>query len=342
MIQKQDEIGPIHQWLPAAMKLKLSLVGDEIVSSETEFGYLCRSIEKKVIGKNFADGQRFLSRIEPESACIIDRVVCECIEKTFQIELTERAEWARDISCSLIEVSGILRYLTMMSKRMGLSILNHVILKHREELLDLTELLTGSRYGYYFIVAGGVRYDITAGFIERLENWIKALNADYPRIESMFLWTHFFQNRMNALGKVLDHGNMGFVSFSSEEGTRLGMVSSVESRLSYALKQLLKKTAKLNEEVNEVYTDEHIRSFDEVAITKGQPSKIGTATCETYRGTWSISLSLDQDGLINHLEVSTPSNQILPAIPHALEHESFDDIPLILQSLNFVVSEVDR
>ena len=342
MNKNYDEIGPIHPWLPDAMKLKLNLEGDQIQSSVAEFGYLSRNIEKKVMGESFVRAQRFLSHLEPESAPIIDKMLCECVESLVDFKLNERAAWAREIAQKISEVSSLLRYLTFMSKRMGLTVLNHIILKHREELLDLLELLTGSRYGYFYTILGGVRYDVTEGFIERIEAWVMNLKKDFSRIEAMFLWTHVFQNRLADLGKVIDSEKNAFLSASSVETSRFGMVSNVESRLIHALQKTKQESEALFELVSLERKDEYVRNIDLSNLKAHENEASQTSQYQSSRGLWSVSLKLNHKTEINGLELVTPSQEMISYISPALEHESYDDIPIILQSLNFLVTEVDR
>jgi NADH:ubiquinone oxidoreductase subunit D len=341
MIQRVLEIGPVHHWLPSAMKLRLQLHGDQIVASETEFGFLSKSIETKILKRNFDDAGRLLSRIEPESAFLIDRLYSEAIEKIMGVEVSERALWIREITTEVSEMISLLKYLALMAQRLGLAVLNHILLKHREELLDLVELLTGSRFGYYYLVPGGARYDVTEGFLERLDFWAKNFQADYAKIESMYLWTHAFQNRLKSLGRVVDQGSFGFVSESSVENTQLGVVSHIESRLLYALKKSLEVAAELKEMIAEKTTGAHTQKEALAALAKPSIQHAEVAL-PTYRGTWALNLAVSKDKTIQSIEVSTPSDEIQKAIPFALAEESIEDVLLILQSLNFLVTEIDR
>lgn len=342
MIQKNIHLGPIHPWLPGAMKLSLDLQGDQIISSQVEFGYLSKAIEAKVKGLRAVEAQRYFSRIEPESAFLLDRLFSEVIEKAVGIQLTERALWVRDVTTLISELNGFLKYLAQMANRLGIDVLEHILLKHREELLDLIELLTGSRYGYYFLQPGGSRYDITDGFIERLEAWIKNYKADYSRIESMYLWTHPFHNRLKSLGRIVDDGKMGFVSHSSIESTQYGTISHVESRLLYALKQTLEVSEELHELTGARHSDSFLAMpFKDLEVLPIKEAKV-KHELETGRGLWSLTMSVKKGLGIESVELITPSHEISRAIAPALEDEQFEDIPLILQSLNLLVTEVDR
>jgi NADH:ubiquinone oxidoreductase subunit D len=337
MIQERIKLGPIHHSLPGAMILSLGMYGDRIREIETEFGFSKRSIVEYMIGKPHVKALLRFGRIDPENSFLLDRLFCEGIEKITHTSITERTLWIREITTSISELNGFLRYLSRMSSRLGIEVLNHVILKHRESLLDLIELLTGSRYGYYYVVPGGVRYDLTEGFQERLEKWIKNFTQDFPRIEALFRWTHPIQNRLQSLGRVVDNGSFGFVSESSVETTRYGLMSNVESRLLYALNQ----TQILCDELQTLLPD---RSGGETLSPLGEQRFLEPVQIEleTARGPWKLSLSVNSDLTVKSVVTELPSDLIITAIGAALENEYFEDLPIILDSLNFSIPEIDR
>jgi NADH:ubiquinone oxidoreductase subunit D len=337
MIQKEIDLGPIHPWLPGMMKLNVSLEGDRIVTAKPEFGFSGRRIIEKSVDQPVGIAQRYLSRIEPEGAFVTDRIFSELVEKATDLQVTGRARWIRDIAIEMSESVNVLKYLSQMAVHLGLPMLSHLVLKHREELLDLMERLSGSRYGYFYIIPGGTRYDITDGFLERVGVWSRQFVADYPRIQSLFNWTHRFQNRLEQLGLMIDDGSYGFISEARVETSNLGWNSSVGSRLNYAIEESLH----LAESIFALS-----QKIESGAFLSPLPDKVTVGRVamkfETLRGPWDVAIELDPKLVLRSIQVQTPSDQIKNAIPMILEEEAFDDIPMILGSANFSVTEVDR
>ncbi|MBU6153066.1 MAG: hypothetical protein KGP28_02080 [Bdellovibrionales bacterium] len=337
MIQQTLEIGPVHEWLPGPMRLRLGMYGDVIRELEAGFGFASREIESKMLGKHYSSAQIIFSRIEPESALLLDRLYGEAIEAAVGIEVGERVLWLREISSQLSELNFQLKYLSRMAWRLGIRILYHSILKHRETLLDLFELLSGSRYGYFYLLPGGARYDLTEGFQVRLESWLETFLKDHDRIRGLFCWTHPFHNRLSSLGVVLDGGEYGFVSQSAIESTRYGQASHVESRLHFSLERCREISAALAELIRQspagVYRHKLPESSPDVRVEE---------VLETIRGNWKVELTLDREHRIETFAVQAPSDKIKEAMFPALEGESIEDLPLILESLSISVSEVDR
>jgi NADH:ubiquinone oxidoreductase subunit D len=335
MIQETIEIGPIHEWLPGPMKLRLGMSGDRIEKVEAAFGYAAREIEKTVIGLPLQRAQFFVSRVEPETALILDRLFSEAVEKITGTAVSERILWIRSIVTAISEINFQLKYLANISKRLGVNILFHTILKHRESLLDLLELLSGSRYGYYYIVPGGARYDITEGFQERLEAWCGNFLQDFQRIEALFRWTHVFQNRLRSLGMVMDPGDSGFVSEASIETTRYGDVSHVESRLVYSLESCRELCVEVRETLLRRPAGAFLRPL-------GEGSGETRHELETLRGVWALDLAVRPEGTVGSIRLGSPSSVIVNSIGPALVGESLEDLPLILESLSFSIPEIDR
>ncbi len=337
MIQQNLELGPIHLWLPGPMKIKLGMSGDQMLEIHSEFGYSSREIEKNVIGKHFQKAQFLISKVEPESALLLDRLYGEVVEQAFGVEVSPRARWIREISGDLSELNFQLKYLAKMASRMGIRILYHAILKHRESLLDLLELLSGSRYGYTYLLPGGARYDLTEGFQERLEIWVDLFIQDYSRIEQLFRWTHPLQNRLKSMGLIIDVGSYGFVSEAAVESTRFGQISHVESRLLFSLQSCKEVAEDLKRNISEtIKGDYRVRISDRLENHKVEHR------LETIRGVWSLSAEFGERSEVRSIQISSPSDLIKNSIAPALEGESLEDLPLILESLSFTVSEIDR
>ncbi len=337
MIQQSIEIGPVHVWLPGPMRLQLGLSGDLIREASAGFGYASRGIESRMLGKHFREAQVFFSRIEPESAFLLDRLYSEAVESAVEVEVGERVLWLREIASQLSELNLQLKYLSRMAHRFGLRILYHSILKHREQLLDLIELLSGSRFGYFFLIPGGARYDLTEGFQVRLELWLDVFLQDHGRISELFCWTHPFHDRLNALGVVLDGSEYGFVSRSAVENTRYGQVSHVESRLLYSLESCSRISTHLKNLVRQSPQGEYRHPLPESSSDVRVEESL-----ESTRGDWCIELTLDREHRVETIAVQTPSDQIKDSIFPALEGESLEDLPVILESLSLSLSEVDR
>ncbi len=337
MIQKNIELGPIHEFLPGAMKIGLGLSGDEIVSVDTEFGYLAKNLIPGSIGTSIFARTLRLSRLEPESALIIDQMLCGCIEEAMEFEVNPRAEWVRLVAKEMCDLIGILKYLALMSKRMKLASLMQVLLRHREDLVDLLELLTGSRFGYDYIIPGGVRFDLSHGLADRLDRWIHNYLADFDRIESLFYWVGYHRNFLSHLGSVADRGDLGFVSRANKDHTRLGPVSNVRSRLDFGLSASVSVGRRLLELLNAIPEGRYHDPVDRVL----RKTQLRTEM-ETQRGVWQFYFEFESNWSIQKIEVNSPSDQSIKALPEALMNENIDDLPLIMQSLNFIVAEIDK
>lgn len=329
-------IGPIHPWLPGMMRLELFLQGDIIQSALPAFGYASKNIFEKVYHRSLHEAQRFFSRIEPEGAYLVDRLFSEAVERAAGIEVPARAQWIRSITFELSEALAALKFLAQMASHLGLPILNHLLLKHREELLDLSERLAGSRFGYYYLVPGGARLDLTDGFLERLETWCRNLKNDFPRIRGLLCWSRPIQYRLEDLGVVLDQGQEGFISESRVEG-RMGWQSSVGSRIDYVLSELQSLAKSMEEDAALNVSGPHLTKLPDQIRSK--PTRVNL---DTFRGSWEAEFSWNAKGLIDAIRLKTPSDAICGRVPEMLEGEALDDVGLILHSSFLSVTEIDR
>lgn len=338
MIQRTMEIGPIHPCLPGAMKLGLGLEGDRIQTCDIELGYQVKNVKEKMIGRDLLWSQAPFSHLEPEQAMVLDTLFSEAVEEGFGFECSERAQWIREVSINLSDVSMILRYLATMAKAMGTPILMNIVLKHREDLLDLIELLSGSRYAFGYIVPGGSRYDLSEGFCERFEKWAKQILLDLPRIEAFFFWSPEYVQLLKDQGALVDLGMGGFLSASSTQTSRVGSVTSVYSRVACALDGLRNCVKNLQAQV--VMSPDG-NFFGQLSPKKGKQSGSG-ASLESFRGSWKLNLAWDSDLKVTEMTCVTPSHAMIQVLGSSLEGEMIDHMGVVLQSMFFRVSEVDQ
>ena len=162
------EIGPYHGSLPAAMRMSLHLDGEIIVSCNVETGFLHRGLEKACELHPWQAVVSYADHLDPEVAVFGELAVCLAVEEIGDIKVPLRANSIRIILCELSRISAHLAFIVRMAKAVGSETIIHYVLRDREKILDLFELLTGARFSLNFLRFGGVNADVTDGFIERV------------------------------------------------------------------------------------------------------------------------------------------------------------------------------
>lgn len=196
------EIGPYHGALPGPMKLRLRLDGEIIVSAEVETGYLHRGLEKALELHSWQASIAFADHLDPEGAVFGELSLCLSVEEVAEIEVPARAQVIRIILSELARISSHMGFIVRMARAVGAETMVHYVLRDRERVLDLFELLTGARFSINFLRFGGVKADITDGFIERVLEVCDLIQIRLKEYNDLFTFNHAFLKRTVDMGVI--------------------------------------------------------------------------------------------------------------------------------------------
>src|SRR4029077_1593544 len=100
----------------------------------------------------------------------------------------------------LTRVSAHMLYLVNVSRAAGAETLVHFVLRDRERVLDLMELLAGARFSVNFLRFGGVCADVTEGFIERVLEVCELIRIRLKEYNDLFSFNQAFLKRTAFVG----------------------------------------------------------------------------------------------------------------------------------------------
>jgi NADH-quinone oxidoreductase subunit D len=196
-------IGPYHAMLPGPMRVSLRLDGEIIVAADVETGFLHRGIEKALELQPWQASVLYAGRLDPEGAVFGELALCLAVEEIGGIEVPPRAQSIRVILSELGRISSHMVFVARMAKTVGAETIIHYVLRDRERVLDLFELLTGARFSYNFIRFGGVKDDVTDGFIERVVEVCELIRSRLKEYNDLFTYNHAVLRRTRGVGSII-------------------------------------------------------------------------------------------------------------------------------------------
>jgi NADH-quinone oxidoreductase subunit D len=196
------EIGPYHGALPGPMRLKLTLDGEIIVSGEAETGFLHRGLEKAIEIHAWRSSIVYSDHLDPEAAVFGELALCMAVEQIADYQIPARAANIRVILSELTRISSHMLYIVKVANSVGAETLVHYVLRDRERILDLFELLTGARFSLNFLRFGGVNADVTEGFIERVLEVCELIHIRMKEYNDLFTFNHAFLKRTAGVGII--------------------------------------------------------------------------------------------------------------------------------------------
>lgn len=362
------EVGPYHGSLPAPMIVRLSLDGEIVVHCSLETGFLHRGLEKAFEVHSWSSLTPYADHLDPEHALFGELVLCEAVEEIAGIEVPIRARRIRLILAELTRLSAHLLFIVKMAKSVGTETIIHYVLRDREKILDLFELLTGARFSINFLRFGGVRADVTEGFIERILEVCELIRIRMREYNDLFTFNYSFLKRTatiaplsvslieacgitgpnaRASGVPFDHRKneesseyqtLDFeVPLGRGEGGRRG---DVHDRFLVRLREIGQSIELLKQLAEKLPRGEYLQA--RIAYDLKIPSGEAYSHVESSRGLLGCYVVSDGKGRPNRVQFRTPTVASLMAVPELVRGIRVEDIPVVLASLDLGIAEADR
>ncbi len=181
-------IGPIHPAVHEAIRLDVSVEGEEIVDVDVVVGQVHRGIEW--IGMN---------RNNPVQSIYLAERVCglcstshpfafvQAVERATGIEVPERAEYIRVIIAEMERIHSHLLWAGVAAHEIGFDSVFYLAWRVREEVMDLMEYITGNRTSKAMFQIGGVRRDITEEQFPRIRKSLDYYKSVFNQLKTVFL-----------------------------------------------------------------------------------------------------------------------------------------------------------
>jgi NADH-quinone oxidoreductase subunit D len=361
-------IGPYHGALPGPMKLKLRLDGEMVVKAEVENGFLHRGLEKAFELHPWSAGVMYADHLDPESAVFGELAFCLAVEEAAGLGVPERAQAIRLVLCELTRISAHMGFLARMARAVGADTVIHYVLRDREKILDLFELLTGARFSLNFLRYGGVAADVTEGFIERVLETCDQLRIRLKEYNDILTFNQAFLKRTAFLGtlgadRARRHGvtgpnaRAGGVAFDARKAHpasgyqridfevvlgqgAIGALGDAHDRFLIRLREIDQSLAILRQLADRMPAGEFatVRVTREFTVPPGE----AYARVESARGLLGCYLASDGGARPARVQFRAPSANVLLAVPELLEQVRIEDVPVVLASLDIGMAEVDR
>ncbi len=179
---------------------KLTLVGDYIVECDPNAGYFHRSAEKCLEFRNFRQGAMILERMCLVEAFIAEYPYVAAVEKIVDLEIPERAKIMRTIMIEFNRIHSYQFWWGQFAGELGLFAMLLWPWVDREYTLDAFEELTGSRHSVSYNTPGGVKYDFTPKFLEKMEKALTRVEERTPIFGDMLQGSPTFRLRTEGVG----------------------------------------------------------------------------------------------------------------------------------------------
>ena len=194
-------IGPAHPSTHGVFRMKATMDGEVIVDLEPVFGYLHRGVEKLCEERTYNGIIPLTDRLDYLGAMTNNMAYVIAVEKLAGIKPPERAEFIRVIMAELQRIASHLVAVGSLLNDAG-AFMTPILymVREREKVLDLFEMVCGQRLTYNYMRIGGVSQDLPAEFLPALNDFLKQMPAYIDEYDRLLKDNEILQARTKGVG----------------------------------------------------------------------------------------------------------------------------------------------
>ncbi|MBI3314631.1 MAG: NADH-quinone oxidoreductase subunit D [Candidatus Omnitrophica bacterium] len=195
-------VGPSHPAMHGVIRLIMELEGEKIKGVDVEIGYLHRAFEKMCETVMYAQCFPYTDRLNYVSPLINNVGFAMTVEKLLGIDIPERAKYIRVIMSEISRVTDHLTCIGASAMELGAMSVFLYMIKAREYLYELVEEITGARLTISYVRIGGVKADLTPGFVDKAFQKIADVRKVLIEVDELLTRNRIFFDRMKGIGKI--------------------------------------------------------------------------------------------------------------------------------------------
>ena len=195
-------IGPQHPALHEPFMLKVYARGEDVVAVEPVTGYNHRGIEKLAETGTWMKTLYVVTRVCGICNMMHSTCYVQALEDIMGVAPPERALALRTLAMELERIHSHMLVAAVMAEIIGLQSLFMIIMKDREIVMHMKELLTGNRVVADYVWPGGVRRDLGEETRKRLLEKAAKLRPRLMWLREVYSSHPVLLRRLEGVGKI--------------------------------------------------------------------------------------------------------------------------------------------
>lgn len=357
-------MGPQHPSTHGVLRIIVELDGEYVKRCEPVLGYVHRMHEFMGQTKSWVQFWPNMGRVDYLHALAWNWAWAGAVERLGEIEVPERAEYIRVITCELNRISSHLLWWGAYLLDLGAFTPIMYAFDDREKIMDMLQEPTGSRLTYSYYRFGGVSADLSDKFLKNLAAFVPYLRSRLPMYRDLVTENVILRKRVEDIGHIdadmcRRYGCTGPVSRGAGLGhdTRRVEPYSVYDRFDWEVPVYTQSDAWARYMVRMDEIEQSLRIIEQAVATipagpflaKTAPKPKWSApkgeTCfavEGARGKIVIYVASDGGRTPYRVKLRSPSYSNLSCFAEAGRGVLLADAVSILGSLDLVIPEIDR
>ena len=192
--------GPQHPATHTTLRIVLKLDGERVVDAIPDIGYLHSGFEKLGEHLDYNQYVTITDRMNYISPMANNVAWHGAVEKLLGIELTPRCKYLRVIVAELARISDHLLCNGAAGLDTGAFTYFLYAFNRREDIYDIFETVCGARFTNSYTRVGGLMYDATPIFIEKVRAFVRTFPRTLDDMEKLLNRNRIFVDRTKGVG----------------------------------------------------------------------------------------------------------------------------------------------
>jgi NADH-quinone oxidoreductase subunit D len=208
-------VGPQHPATHGVFRMVLTISGEKVVDVVPHIGYMHRGAEKLSESMDYRQALIYQDRTEYLAQFNAELCYCLAVEKLAGLEVPERAEYIRVILTELNRITSHYMFVGAFATDLGVyGTAFTYAFREREYIQEIFEAVSGDRMMYGYFRPGGVVWDVTADFKDRVRWVCGQTRVGIDDIDRLLTKNEIFLTRCLDIGVIskedaIDYGLSG-------------------------------------------------------------------------------------------------------------------------------------
>ena len=345
-------VGPVHAGVIEPGHFRFQCHGERVYHLEIALGFQHRGIERALIGGPSKLSLHYAETAAGDSTVAHTGAYCRVLEALGRGKSAVRADALRGIALELERLANHVGDIGAIAGDTGYLPTSSFCGRIRGDILNMTALLSGNRFGRAFVVPGGVGFDADEALSAELLRRLKVAEREVSDAVGLLWETSSVMARLENIGtlpaKVAEE--LGIVGPAARAS---GLQRDLRYDQSYGIFRFSQMPVSTYDSCD-VFARAFVRSLEikqsfafvrellenlpggevRAPLSALAPSSLAVALEEGWRGEVCHAAITDEEGRFARYKIVDPSFHNWPALAYVLRGEEISDFPLCNKSFN--------
>ncbi len=195
-------MGPQHPSTHGVLRLVIELDGETVISLKPVMGYLHTGMEKIMEAKTYTKSITVTDRMDYLSPLGNNMAYVGAVEQIMGLEIPERAQVLRLILLELTRISSHLVWLGTHAIDLGAMSVFLYCFREREKLLDVNDMVAGSRLTPSYFRVGGFFQDVPDTFVPFVKKFCDEFPTALGEYQNLLSKNRIWMKRTIGIGTI--------------------------------------------------------------------------------------------------------------------------------------------